>query len=690
MRRPSIARRILTASRRLVLLAVFATASIAALGLSASAALAEDCPNAQLRAESNSTRLPECRAYELVTNPYGEGFAPDPNAFSDEGAVAYRSAGSFAGNVGTGHAFNQYVARRTGDGWQTTAYDPRATEVNSGADALSADLRTSLFHTLHGGTNEEAGEFVLRRPDGTVTSIGPFSGGGIPAIPGELQAEAFESSDLSHVIFTIFTHISNVFEYVGTGNEQPQIVGVDNAGNQIINVESGTCANAISRDGRVIVFGRGSCAGTESVWARINGTTSIEASASLCTRTSSDPGGACNAPSGANFAGMATDGSRIYFTTTEQLVNGDTDQTEDLYACDIPPGTPAPIGLANPCASLSEVSGAASGANVENVVRISDDGSRVYFVATGVLAPNLGANDLPATAGYNNLYVWEKDAAQPTGKTTFIAKLNADDVNSENAQTTADGRYLVFSTSSALITSGPDADTDESQDVYRYDGDTGELLRLSTDASGTGGNELGFDAAITSSTNKTHQPRTAITSDAGAVVFQTSEALSPADTNGTPDTYEWHEGHVSLISSGRPTPPESLNARAWITPSGTDIFFATNAQLTAQDGNTQPDMYDARIDGGFPFAKPASCSGEMCQGALNPHPQAPGTAASASFNGPGNPTPPAPPSAATPKPKALTPAQKLAKALKACRAKHNKKKRLACEKQARKTYRRAK
>jgi hypothetical protein len=38
------------------------------------------------------------------------------------------------------------------------------------------------------------------------------------------------------------------------------------------------------------------------------------------------------------------------------------------------------------------------------------------------------------------------------------------------------------------------------------------------------------------------------------------------------------------------------------------------------------------------------------------------------------------------KPKALTNTQKLTKALKACHAKHNKRKRLSCEKQARKRY----
>jgi hypothetical protein len=368
---------------------------------------------------------------------------------------------------------------------------------------------------------------------------------------------------------------------------------------------------------------------------------------------------------------MATNGSRVFFTTTQQLVNGDTDQTNDLYECDIPPGTPAPVGTANPCASLSEVSGAAIDANVENVVNVSEDGSRVYFVATGVLAANLGTNDAAPVAGDNNLYVWEKDAAHPSGQTTFVAKLQSNDIS--GAQSTAEGRYLVFDTANRLVPS----DTDEAPDVYRYAADTGELLRLSTDASGTGGNLTGFNAKLPFPvSNRLHA---AMTDNGSTVVFETSEALSPADTDGVPDVYEWHEGQVSLISNDE-------GFLIGISSSGQDIFFETGP--LASDG-TVGDIVDARVEGGFPVTTPVSCSGETCQDTLAPQPQAPGMSASAAFNGPGSALaaeiPPA-----NPKPKPQTAAQKLAKALKACKAKHRKKKRKACEKRARNTYRRAK
>jgi len=150
--------------------------------------------------------------------------------------------------------------------------------------------------------------------------------------------------------------------------------------------------------------------------------------------------------------------------------------------------------------------------------------------------------------------------------------------------------------------------------------------------------------------------------------------------------YEWHDGQVSLISSGGGTEP-------WITDSGQDIFFLTTQPLTPGDSGTEKDIYDARVDGGFPVMTSAPCSGEACQGSMTLQPQPPGTSASAAFNGPGSPPAAEAPSAnpnSKAKSKPLTRAQKLAKALKACKSKHNKKKRAACEKQARKSYRRAK
>ncbi len=693
-RRPRIAR-----TRRLACaLATLAAVCSGALGALATPALAGGCPNEQLRSENNSTRLPECRAYEMVTPLYKEGFPLIPQIFNDEGTLAYQSTGSFAGN-GVGSLGNEYVARRSSAGWATTSPDPPTSTyisaITAATEGLSADLRSSLWDSERTEPPaEDAQTFLyLRGPDGSMTRVGPA---GVPGVDEAFASVMGTSSDLTHIVFQHeggagSAQASTMFEYVGTGNESPaRSVSVDNGGNQL---PAEVCPAGMSTDGRVIAIISSCHEGLSQVWARVAESATVAVSGSECTRVPSDPGGACSAVAAVAFAGMATDGSRVYFTTAQQLVNGDTDQTNDLYECDIPPGNPAPVGTANPCTSLIEVSGDVTGANVENVVNVSEDGSHVYFIAQGVLASNLGTNDARAAAGDNNLYVWEKDAAHPAGQTTFVAKLEANDISDSTTKTapqsTVDGRYLVFTTPSRLLVS----DTDEAPDVYRYDAQTGALLRLSIDSSGTGGNEPGAGATLPLGNRKVlaaaRARPTALTADGSTVIFETAEALSPADNDGVSDVYEWHEGRVSLISNGGAVSTFGPGAIG-ITPSGRDILFVTGQPLTGGDAGTEEDVYDARVEGGFPATTSAPCSGEACQGGPPPQPLPPSTPASAAFNGPGSPLTPETPPASQPKPKPQTAAQKLAKALKACRSKHSKSKRKACEKRARTTYRRAK
>ncbi len=681
MHATAIARpRIVRARRLACRLAALAALGVGALGVSAAPALAGDCPNEQLRSENNSTQLPECRAYETWAPSYTEGFGLFPQAFSDDGAVTFSSPGNFAGST-LGTLENQYIATRSASGWTTTSQDPSAVIYESHSEgpveALSSDLRSSLWNSRRGEPPADVVDnFYVRGPDGSMTRVGPNP---VPGVNAATTVEA--SEDLTHILYREGGSAvdSELYEQILTGNEGPPLpVGVDNNGNQLpldpcpAGIPSSAAQRqkrGMSTDGRVIVFNSGCLIGVLQLWARVGESATVAVSGSDCTRTSGDPGGACNALAPAEFEGMASDGSRVFFTTSQQLVNGDTDQTSDLYECDIPPGAPAPVGSANPCASLTEVSHGVTGANVESVVNVSEDGSRVYFIAQGALAANLGTNDAPAVAGDHNLYVWERDAAHPAGQTTFVANLASGGIElpSFEAQSTADGRYFVFATASRLLTS----DTDEAPDVYRYDAQTGALLRLSTDLSGTGGNEPGFEARLAYSHTTQFlapEPRLAsMTSDGSIVVFETSEALTPTDTNGGASVYAWHDGKISLISLG--------GGLIGITHSGQDIFFGYS---------------DARIDGGFPVTASAPCSGEACLGAAPPQPQSPGTSASAAFSGPGSPLTAEAPPAGQPKPKPQTAAQKLAKALKACKTRHDKKKRKACEKKARNTYRRGK
>ena len=129
--------------------------------------------------------------------------------------------------------------------------------------------------------------------------------------------------------------------------------------------------------------------------------------------------------------------------------------------------------------------------------------------------------------------------------------------------------------------------------------------------------------------------------------------------------------------------------------SGDDVFFLTSAQLVSQDYDTGEDVYDAHAcseaspcSASVPVPSPPCDTADSCKAAPSPQPEIFAASGSATFSGAGNLVAPLSKPAVKVKPKAksLTRAQKLMKALKVCKGKHNKKRRAACEAHARKRY----
>jgi hypothetical protein len=117
-------------------------------------------------------------------------------------------------------------------------------------------------------------------------------------------------------------------------------------------------------------------------------------------------------------------------------------------------------------------------------------------------------------------------------------------------------------------------------------------------------------------------------------------------------------GRPHLISSGTGgRPAEILDNSA----SGEDAFFSTNQSLVAADiDRGAGDIYDARVEGGFPAAAaPEQCAESECQRVSPPPP----------FRPPASGALRAPPHSR---------AGRLARALRGCRKKHGKKERRRC------------
>jgi hypothetical protein len=228
------------------------------------------------------------------------------------------------------------------------------------------------------------------------------------------------------------------------------------------------------------------------------------------------------------------------------------------------------------------------------------------------------------------------------------------------------GRYVEVAYKSPLTSDSPAS----SRQVYLVDLDTDEVHCVSCDGTAnTPPAGAGFVDSQSAPTND------------GEVFFETKASLVTSDANGESDVYAYKSGHVHLISRGTPGIFAYL---AGSSPSGDDVFIDTNDQLVLQDKDPASDIYDARIGGGIAAQNPSprgACTGNACRGVTSTPPP-PALLGSESLVSPGNVLAPA----SKPAVKSLTKAQKLAAALKACRAKREAHNRASCEQQARKRY----
>jgi hypothetical protein len=485
-------------------------------------------------------------------------------------------------------------------------------------------------------------------------------------------------SDLTRIVLGNY-NIQSLYEYIGTGHtgegaDVPTLVGVDNTGALISQCGTNLAgynkngeqreepfdepeARVISGGGSTVFFtslaagescnvsssdGPGTGPAVDQLFARVGepgpGTDVGEAvtfNVAGSTECDTAPFDSCNVTQAPVYQGASTDGSKVFFTSGQPLVAGDTDSTNNLYQCRLPGDSGKPLTLVAPvnsCPELVRVSLPLSGAaEVQSVAAVSADGSHVYFIAKGVLSGANAEHNSP-TAGHDNLYVWDE------GRTAFIATLPSAAFKLGEEQATPDGEQLVF-TSSADLT--PD-DTSTVAQVFLYEAQRETLTRISRGQGGYNddGNTTTNPASIRNAAAVAG--RRVISEDGSAVVFESNEALTSQVHGGTRNVYLWRDGNVYLISDGTPAGEHSGNGYAGlvgIDASGQNIFFATEAQLVGQDTDELSDLYDARVGGGFPAPKVNGCAGEACQGASSA-PPAPVSPGSLSSGGAGNLPPP--------------------------------------------------
>jgi hypothetical protein len=343
-------------------------------------------------------------------------------------------------------------------------------------------------------------------------------------------------------------------------------------------------------------------------------------------------------PTEAQFWAATPDGSKVFFTTAENLINSDNSNKTDLYEYDVAPDAEGH--------HLHLISTPDSGleSNVLGLIGISDDGSYVYFISNEQLLTGY-----PTTGG-DRIFVWHEGTIREVSRVAHsdsdgLLSLHGWGFSPKTARVTPDGRYLAYAsvatTEAAGAVPGEPCAT-ECHGALLYDataeGGEGKLSCAScngaVDASVSFLSRFGIDGTFTSS-HINH----VLSDDGRYIFFNTTEALVPGDTNAVSDVYEYDRdaGLVHLISSGVDTNPSFLmDAGA----DGRNVFFITRARLVGWDTGEEMDLYDARIDGGLPepASQPAPCAGSLCRAASAPAPVETGSGSSV-FEGPANPRP---------------------------------------------------
>lgn len=694
------------------------------------------CPNEAERG-GYSRSLPDCRAFEMITPADGSDrdiYVPDAGARTtpvqrvEEGVppthalyslhpfqvapngaeIAYAGDASPGGSGVEGQTFGaQFIASRAPGGWTTTDIQAPG---NQDADyvAFSDSLESSIFVTaepLLAALSAEAGYEIpyVRNSAGEVSALidakpptrlpsagsGEFGTANIPS--GDVERTRFAGGNAGTAGVPAFSYLlveanDTLTESAAPPNLLENELYVRHAGSlqqaDILPAESGPNRSAAFGAGRALGFTYPNYSNVISddgsrifwtdledgrIYARVNGSETQPVSAGPAV-----------------YWTATKDGRYVYYVEGATTDSNGQQFGGTLWRRDLASGL------------VEEIAGAKGEA--DGVVAINETGTDneyVYFVAGEALAPG-------AVAGAPNLYM------QHDGANALVATLSGVDDNNlvisitfptgdwslspaeRTAEANPSGTSLVFMSDNSLT----GYDSGGASEVFVYDAATGKVSCASCAANGAPLTVRPYEntdaAFLPPSTDPTRVFRW-ISADGKKVFFDTPEPLVASDTNSRQDVYEWEQpgagtcqvatGCTSVISGGT---SQDASALLGVSEGGDDVFVATRTQLIPDDHNEFMNLFDARVNGGEPSSQP-SCPSVGCTRESSQTPVTL-TEATETFEGFDEALPASSvavdPASASVKAKRVK-SNQLKVALRRCRHKRSRPRRLACERSAR-------
>jgi hypothetical protein len=561
--------------------------------------------------------LPDDRGWELVSpldKNGGEiqGFGGNRGggviqAAAQGGAITYTSASSFANPPGSPGP-NQYVSTRAGGTWSIenvtlpmlSGTYPESPTSGVPYQLFSSDLGSSLVSNGRRCRTSAQTQCPVENP--------PLPGSGAPAGYRNYYVRT-GAGTFKALIATAPAIAPEHFELAFAG-----------ATPDLVHSVVSTCA-ALTPDAIELPGIEGECDPAAQNLYEKSGT-SLRLINLLPAQSTATPGATLAAQSRA----IAADGSRVYFSlgtglylregsVTKKVSDAGNFETASLD------GSLAFYTAAGHLLRYSAPTGLSvdltPGGGVQGIVGASDDGSYVYYLtAAGLFLARNGTTTLIAPQAESN------SAAPTTGA----------------ARVSADGRRLLFLSTAELTPydnrNAKSGAPEPEAYLFTAPGSAGAGITC-VSCNPSGERPIGAAALPGASANGSgvlaphaYKPRV-LAADAKRVFFESFDSLAVSDTNGERDVYQWETqgtgscerpgGCTDLISSGRAEGGASfLDASA----DGSDAFFLTDGSLDPID-TALFDVYDARIDGGFPTSSPViPCFGDACQ-PLPPAPEEP-------------------------------------------------------------------
>jgi hypothetical protein len=613
----------------LLVVACFAFPAVASAG--------ETCSNEARRAEQAST-LPDCRAYEMVTetgkdsgepyykeagfNPPGlEGIAGARASVGGDG-MTWVSEYSLPGSRTPGL---QYLSRRGAGGWSSENVIPPQSPQNGllcdhlvGMSAWSPDLSRSVLAdglaqeptsgALFDGENLDCGHdeprLVAGEPEGfqnlfvhdgeagsyQLVNVTPSSAP--PPVPTRYRKDQFAaflggSSDLGHVVFEEGRNLTpeapggedELYEWTGG---VVRLVSVLPDGTAAANgTLGGAIGNHIEGDFvaplNVVNFRHAVSTDGSRIFFQANGNLYLRENGTSTVQVDAPHG--AGAGGGGEFEAASADGSVVFFADDASAgLTGDTvpDSGLNLYEYDRAGGV------------LTDLTPAGH-AEVQGVSGASDDGSYVYFVADGVLSEQPNSVGDTATAGQPNLYV--RHGASTLFVATLDPGLDSCDwaLNTECGEEVSANDFKVSGLTARVPANGVFVGFNSVRSLTRYD---------NTDAhTGAPDKEIFlYDARANKLSCVSCDPSAAAPTGGAAIRYPALPSLSNAMRSAYPQRNVSEDGRVFFESPDALVPRDTNGAR--------DVYEYEGGVLhLLSSGKSEVNSYflDATPDGGDVF-----------------------------------------------------------------------------------------